>query len=317
MSNIVLTTKCNRKCKYCFADNSSKNHMVFQKTNFITAVDWLASDSSNIVNRIGLIGGEPTKHPKFIEFLDYILSKKMNTIVFTNGMVKNKDTLYDVIKIAGKNKVNHSNHLCFCLNMNETYYRSMNEDVLQEQFLNVLGKVTALSFNIFEPKCDLNFLIEIINKYKMLRTIRLGLAVPLKNKNKFLSPSEYNFVGKKITNFIKTLKNQNIKVDFDCGFTKCMFTEDQLSVINSGPVKTMSFDCGPIIDIYSNLEITNCYPLAKEFKVKLKDFSNYRELHTYWKEKILKLDPMYKKCYSCTDFNNGCNGGCKAHKLYG
>lgn len=80
MSNIILTTNCNRKCPYCFAKDNISRPMQFNMKNFIKAVDWLSKDTTAI-NRVGFLSGEPTTHPNFFEFLSYTLSKKLISLI--------------------------------------------------------------------------------------------------------------------------------------------------------------------------------------------------------------------------------------------
>lgn len=317
MSNIVLTTKCPRRCKYCFAKDNQDNPMEFQMGNFVKAIEWLSNDK-NIVGRVGLLGGEPTAHPKFIDFLDYVLSKKINTTVFTNGMIEKEETLFKIIDIAKKNKVKHVDHLCFCINVNEQKYRGDKEQRLQEQFLKILGRVSVPSFNIFEESCNFDFLVDLINKYNMVRNIRFGLAAPLGNRNKFMSPSGYKTIAEKLTNFTAIRKKQNIKMGTDCGFPRCMFTQKQIDIILNGPLETLSFDCGPSIDIYPDLTITHCFPTSRIKKVKMKDYKTYAELYHKWEKEMKQEKPLYDDCLTCVWFlNNECSGGCKAHRIYG
>ena len=317
MSNIVMTTECNRNCPYCFASNSVKNHMVFQKTNFKKAIDWIAEDNTGLVSRIGIIGGEPTKHPRFAEFLGYVLSKKLNTIVFTNGMLSDS-IIFSIVDTAVENKVSHSNQLSFCINLNEPKFSSDSESRLQGKFLSILGKVTSVSFNIYRNNFDPYFIIDTIQKYNMVRNIRLGLAMPLGNKNKYLPPNSYVEVAERIVEFLKVASDNGITTDFDCGFVKCMFSEQQLESLYNSSVKTLSFDCGPSIDIYPNLEATGCYPLAHALRENISNFKSYRELHKYWQKEISLMSPTYEKCASCMDYTyNRCHGGCKAHNING
>ena len=316
MSNIILTTDCQRKCKYCFAKDNIDKPMSFQMGNFIKTVDWLTKDN-NITNRVGLLGGEPTLHPRFIEFLDYLLSKKLNTLIFTNGMVEEKDIL-EIVKIANKNKVKHMDHLCFCVNVNEEKYRSQKEQRLQTQFLKILGRVSVPSFNIFEENCDFGFLVDLINKYNTVRNIRFGLASPLGNRNNFMELDGYKAIGDKLTEFTSIRKKHKIKIGLDCGFPKCMFTEEQRKLIIDSPVDNFSFGCGPSIDIYPDLTVASCYPLSRIKKVKMEDWPSYNELFQHLGNEVEELEPIYNKCYDCDWFaDHSCSGGCKAHKING
>lgn len=318
MSNIILTTECQRKCKYCFAKDNQDAPMKFEMDNFIKAVDWLVGPLDCNIERIGLLGGEPTTHPEFINFLDYTLSKRINTNVFTNAMIEDEHLIFDIIKTAQKNEVKHSDNLNFCVNVNEDKYRSRKERRLQTRFLEILGRVSVLSFNIFEPSCNFGFLVDLIKKFHMIPAIRFGLAAPLGNRNKFIEPKYYSEIAEKLTKFSEITKKNKIKIGLDCGFPKCMFTEDQRDTIIDAGVDLFSFDCGPTIDIYPNLEVGCCYPLSRIMKVKIEDFASYHELYEYWEKEIEKLKPIYDKCYECQYYaNRECGGGCKAHRING
>jgi MoaA/NifB/PqqE/SkfB family radical SAM enzyme len=291
--------------------------MKFEIEPFKKVIDWIDT-SNDLTTRVGLLGGEPTLHPKFLEFLDYILSKKLNTVVFTNGMVADRDILLGIIKIAKKNGVRNKENLCFCLNVNERKYRSEKEQHLQTTFLETLGRVTALSFNIFESGCDFGFLVGLIKQYKTLSTIRFGLAAPLGNRNQFLAPKDYGVIANKLTDFAELIKKQDVSMGFDCGFVRCMFTEEQLEKILNSNVEAFSFDCGPSVDIYPNLDITNCYPMSRVLKAKVDDFKTYNEAYGYFKEKLKDYPPIFHRCKFCDLFTSGeCGGGCRAHKANG
>lgn len=317
MSNIILTTECQRKCKYCFAKDNQDAPMKFEIENFKKAIDWLEGENA-FIDRVGLLGGEPTTHPEFINFLDHTLSRRLNTTIFTNAMVEDQQLILDVIKIAQKNEVKHTDNLSFCVNVNEDKYRSRKERRLQTRFLDILGRVSALSFNIFEPDCNFGFLVDLIKRFHMIPAIRFGLAAPLGNRNKFIAPEHYSEIAKKITDFSSLTKKNKIKVGLDCGFPRCMFTDEQRNTILDSGVDLFSFDCGPTIDIYPNLEIGVCYPLSRVMKVKMSDFNNYNELYDYWEKEMDKLKPIYDKCYDCQYYSNReCGGGCKAHRING
>jgi len=315
MSNIILTTECPRKCSYCFAKDNAKTPMNFLMGNFVKAVDWLAREN-DMIQRIGLLGGEPTAHPKFLEFLDYMLSRRLNTLVFTNGMIEEEDVL-KIIEIAAKNGIKHSDHLCFCVNVNEAKYRSRKEQRLQTRFLEILGRVSVLSFNIFEDSCDFGFLVDLINQHNMVRNVRFGLAAPLGNRNTFMDPGGYDKIAEKLTQFSAIRKKEDITMGTDCGFPMCMFTEKQRTIIQNSPLEAFSFDCGPTIDVYPNLEVAACYPMSKVLRAKVEDQS-YADLFWKWTKEMNEMEPMYSKCYECDFYKvHTCSGGCKAHKANG
>lgn len=318
MSNIILTTDCQRKCSYCFAKDNHESHIQFNMENFVTAIDWIQKENPYL-ERIGLLGGEPTSHPDFIKFVDYLLSKRLSTIVFTNGMIEDSSFYESIIQTARKNEVRNITDFSFCLNLNEPKYRSKNEERLQDLFLKNLGRVTTMSFNVFEKNFNPNFLFDVIKNYNTAPMIRFGLASPLGNDNNFLDPENFIEVGKKLIDFCGIATDKGLRVSFDCGFTACMFLEnsslDKLKQLN---VDLWLHNCGPTIDIYPNLEVASCFPTSRQLREKMENWINSVSLYDYWDKKLKEVPPIYEKCNSCEYYtSNKCFGGCKAHNING
>mgnify|MGYP003313974964 CR=1 FL=1 len=70
MANIAILNYCNLKCEYCFADD-----MIQEESTSIIIEDYqriLEFLSRGPQNYVGIIGGEPTLHPEFIEIASHI-----------------------------------------------------------------------------------------------------------------------------------------------------------------------------------------------------------------------------------------------------
>ncbi|MCK4269460.1 MAG: radical SAM protein, partial [Methanogenium sp.] len=86
MSNLLITSKCNRKCSFCFARQrltSNKENSNISRENIRKV---MAFNKASGINQLRLLGGEPSVHPEFIDIVDEALSKKFHVHVFTNGM---------------------------------------------------------------------------------------------------------------------------------------------------------------------------------------------------------------------------------------
>jgi radical SAM protein with 4Fe4S-binding SPASM domain len=315
MSNIILTTNCNRKCSYCFAKDNLNSPMHFNINDFIKVVNWLEKNKRSIY-RIGFLGGEPTTHPNFTDFLSYTLSKRLNTLIFTNGVIEDDSFYNNVLNIAFKYGVKNSSDLGFLVNVNEEKIRSEKETFLQKRFFKEFGRVSTLSFNIFEESFNPMFLLDIIQKYSMKRSIRLGIAAPLGNSNKYLDTKFYKIAAKKIIELGNEATKKDIAIGFDCGFVRCMFSDEDMKQIEGIKKENIVFDCGPIIDIYPNLEITNCYPLSRKERFSIEDYS-YSEIQEKFRTIIRNMSNIFEECDSCNFYlSKECDGGCKAHKAY-
>lgn len=290
--------------------------MQFTMDNFVKVITWLEKEK-DIIHRIALLGGEPTLHPEFIDFIEYLLPKKLGVLVFTNGMVNDKNFYTNLISVAKKNNVRNFPELGFCVNINEPKYTNENENKLQNTFFTLLGKVSSLSFNIFESSFDPYFLIDTIVKYKLIKNIRLVISYPSSNKNVYLDSNYYSEVGMKIIEFIRVAKKYKIFINFDCGFVRCMFTENNLLELKYLKNSNIIFDCNPVLDIHPNLDITCCYSTANFFKENVLECDLYSTVFCNFKKKLETIKPIYENCLICKNLMINCDGGCRGHKIYG
>jgi radical SAM protein with 4Fe4S-binding SPASM domain len=305
MANLILTTKCQRKCPYCFAKDDRGTNLNFGMVNFKKAVKFIETGFRGV----NLLGGEPTLHKHFIRILDYLINKDFLVQVFTNGMCS-PETLHNIRDLLEKTAL-RKDQLSFALNINDYRYRSDSETESQKLFLKVLGKYTYLSFTIQDEDTNLIFLHDIIDRYGLQPTIRLGLALPIFNSNnKHLPIDSY---GKAANNIIELSDNSpGTSIIFDCGFPLCMFSLNELGRLNQNKENNFDFSCGQPIDIYPDLSVINCYPLSKVYKTHINKFNTIEELRKDLEANLMTAHGIFgKKCTDCTFFGRVCFGGCK------
>ena len=167
----------------------------------------------------------------------------------------------------------------------------------------------------------MDFLLDYIVDYGLGRHIRLGLAHPIPGaKNMFIAPTDFASVKEILMkNFFK-MAQLSIVPGFDCGFPLCMFNDEELGKIFKYSLGQMSFQCGPAIDIGTDLSCWSCFPLSDFNKKSLFDFNSFRELHEFYEAKIQEVRREVKGIYlECDDCDNNkfglCSGGCLAHIL--
>jgi molybdenum cofactor biosynthesis enzyme MoaA len=83
MANIILNGNCNRKCVYCFSGLKERKDSQLSLDNLTFICDFFARSKKRKIN---ILGGEPTLHPRFDIFLEYLISRGLVIHVFTNGM---------------------------------------------------------------------------------------------------------------------------------------------------------------------------------------------------------------------------------------
>lgn len=305
MANLILTTDCQRKCAYCFAQEDKNKNMSFTMEDFNTAMQFVSTGP----RFINLLGGEPTLNKYFIEMLYSVIKNDFTVQVFTNGMVHD-DILNNIIELLN-NVVLKKDQLYFAININEEKYRANEENKLQDKFLRTFGNLVYPSFTIQDKNTNLLFIKDFINKYNLDPTIRLGMAMPVKpGNNKYIMMEDY----KEVAQDIITLSNNSdgIKIILDCGFPLCMFTLEEINELNKNKENDFAYVCGQPLDIYPDLTFTNCYPLSQVYKGKISDYKDINSLYLFLMKHFIAPFGIYgSTCTECSFFRKVCSGGCK------
>ncbi|MBI2898646.1 MAG: radical SAM protein [Planctomycetes bacterium] len=81
---VEITDHCNLECPICLVENRNGTHM--SREDFVAILDGLVAKEGEI-DTVNLSGGEPTLHPRFLEFLDLARRPGIGRIsVSTNGL---------------------------------------------------------------------------------------------------------------------------------------------------------------------------------------------------------------------------------------
>lgn len=307
MANIFLTSKCNLKCPYCFADEFvNKEFSEFSIENFKKVVEFIKTKSDE---RIGLIGGEPTLHPNFRDFIK-ILNEDENikdVIIFTNGL--------EIDKYIKDIKAEKFNILINCnspSDMGNINFKKL-QDNLNLGKEELKGKI-FLGINLYSNETDYNYIFELL-KIMDLHQLRFSSAIPNVSKEntkdilqsfKDIKPYVFQF-------FKDCIKNEIVPTN-DCNsFPDCFYTlEDkkvliQLSLIakkyNIIPDTISScHSCNPVIDILPDLNAVRCFSMSKYMKAPISNFKNIENLRKYFFNKIdnfARVTYVSKDCDEC------------------
>lgn len=168
--SIVVTSTCNLKCKYCFADYVHKNsHKTMSLTVFKDAIDFILSKYPKGINNVTIFGGEPLLAFQVIkEGLKYYFKKcdelsleKGKIGIVTNGTIIN----HEIIEfLNGYDNISMTISLDGCKEIND-FARIDNKSV---------GVYDKVSKNIRDNLDKMDFITNIevtlnkehVNKYK-------------------------------------------------------------------------------------------------------------------------------------------------------
>ena len=316
MTNLIVSRRCNQRCAYCFAEDelSAAREKTSRQADFIPMevfeqrLDYL--DRSGIT-QARFLGGEPTLHPRFAELVHRARARNKTVVVFSNGLMPDAslEALLDLPDECGGVIMNVTN-------MGDA---DKTDSTLRRKYvLTQLGVKAQPGCTIYRTDQDLDFLIGLIIDCACKRAIRVGLAQPVMDgRNQYLPTRDYQKVGERLYQFAIRAAREGIKIELDCGFVRCMFSEKTLAGLeerNAG----LGWHCNPIIDIDVDGKAFHCFPLAGKYWSNLQLVDTASSLREAFLQRTMpyRQAGIYKACSSCSyKINQVCSGGCLANTI--
>ncbi len=316
MANIVLTSRCNLSCEYCFAHELTESDAGdIRMKDFMEILDFAGADGE-----IGLIGGEPLLHKQINEFISVLNGRYdiRRVLLFTNGIFLDK---LDVSLLYPKTSV--------LVNVNsageigEIAFEKMKKGIAALIAYLPKHRIT-LGVNIYKENQNFDDLVSLIKEFDLKR-IRISVVIP---KDKSEGAFKYFARMKKtLLSLVKVLKKLGACPAYDCNaIPECVYTEKEKALLESLPYEN-EFEkriftgnasvCAPIVDIYPDKTAARCFGMS-EYKVKIDDFKNINDLKNHF---FMALDTRLvhksskSECEGC--YKNkvfGCFGGCLCYK---
>ena len=302
--NVLLNNYCNLKCEYCFANdvlNDSNENMTM--ANFKKVLDF--SIKSN-VDGVRLIGGEPTLHPQFLNFI--MEAGRRDEIrhvhVFTNGTF-GEEIAYALKLLAQRKRVS------LLINYNHPMYLTAKQNENIQNNLKMLSGVVdlRLGINIYQEDQDYEYLIDDCIKYG-IKSVRWSLVVP--NTTDKASESINAYFKRHfplIKRFIKDCVDNGLDPYVDCNNIPICMMDDEyiryLSMVSPQNLKTSH--CNPVIDVKPNLDVFRCFVMSDETDCykKLDEFKDMRDIDEYFKRNIdnhYNGKPLLNACTQCPSY---------------
>ena len=317
MPNIILTEYCNLKCPYCFASKMIEEKTDDTKNISLEQLDvilkWLLSSTTSI-ERIGLIGGEPTLHPQFKEILGKINSfnefTNTSSIIFTNGI-----NLGEFLPVIGPN-------MSILINVNKLtgiFLNKLNTILNEINYLNwfKIDKV-ILGCNLYQSENTYSYFWNIVDKYPDISRIRMSITAP--NSKELKSNKELYYTKMKpiLLEFLEETKKRKIKIEYDCNqIPLCLLNDEEQNLIN----QLGKFDnfCDPVIDITPDFKATCCFGVY-DTPIQCNNFNNIEELFRYFKNQMVirTINNNTSMCKDCKKLQLAqCQGGCLSFSSIG
>jgi hypothetical protein len=313
MPNIIINQNCVRSCPYCFASNYMKADDAFMSwENFLYCIDFTQAAG---VKAVSILGGEPSLHPHFLEFIEYALNRMEHVSVFTSGILP-PGMPEEMAKLLSKKEFYR--RITLVCNVNEPRITPPREWERVVDFFSHVGQAVVQSFNIYRLDFNLESLFQNIIRYGLRRRIRLSLAHPIfGRKNQHIHPAQYPAVVGRLADSLPAFEAIKTLPTLDCGFPICAFSDSDLGHFAKAGA-TFHWTCAPVIDIGPDLSVWPCFPLFAYNKQSLLDFNSLQELNDFFVRLVQGETRgntgIYEECDGCTLIQRElCTGGCLAN----
>jgi molybdenum cofactor biosynthesis enzyme MoaA len=267
----------------------------------------------NPTDKIGIIGGEPTLHPNFIDIIKITkeASKNKPISLYTNGIELKK-----FLPFLDKTKI--------LLNYNNPKDMSNKQYIKLQDTLDTIhklgwfaNKTVTIGCNIHLNDTNYDYIWNAVRKYS-LSEIRCSVVSPggiykqwRNNKNQYFIKLKPIFL-----NFCQNALIYNCKLVLDCSYIPlCYFDKTEMEIISSSCVLTAcENNCPTVIDFTTDGKVTSCF--GAYYPIEFFEFNNTQELSFYlfnnYKLNLIENNNQ-GKCLNCNlHQNKQCQGGCLA-----
>jgi radical SAM protein with 4Fe4S-binding SPASM domain len=307
MANLMLTHKCTLKCNFCFAldlpPQKATSESNVSPEAFEAYVDFL--DRSGL-QEVRLLGGEPTLHQEFVRFVRYAHHMGKKVIVFSNGLIP-APALRALIEIPTER--------CTVM-INVTSGENL-QKVRRRQIsvMRQLGPRACPGYTIsYVADCDLTSILDLIDESACQRSLRIALAQPARGKNIYIHPKQYRVLAPRIVTLAVDAYRRGVCLEFDCGFVRCMFSEEELESLRQSGV-SLTWHCSPVIDFDIDGSVFPCFALSGQLRIANGFMRNAESLRQEFQEAlaVLRVAGIFPQCSTCDGrVTQQCSGGCLA-----
>lgn len=319
-----LTTNrsCNNRCDWCYARKVLNPLQVMSLEDAKLAVDMLQEHG---VQKIVLIGGEPTVYPHLIELIGYISKKGIVVSLATNGRkFENYEFAKKVID-AGVGGINIS----LKATSEEEYLRNTHQHGLEEALkgvrnLKLLGFEPVVSYVIVDDsKKDFNKLVELMKKENISKVI-LQFVKPALELNERDDIMDITAMGEFVEYIYGVISQTEIDYTLEVSFPICLIKEEILEkLIGEGRIVTCChIQRGNGIIFDTDFKVLPCNHFAEyPFSDKPIDLASENAIDDLWETEDVQEFRKVAKCYpsiKCKMCNlwDICGGGCFTRWFY-
>ncbi len=283
---VYITEACNARCVNCF-NRENRNNQFMDIEHFSRLCKYL---HENGCRQIKIMGGEPTIHPLFMDFMKIAQDCFECVSLFTNAI---SDSLFDF-----------SPRQSDIITYNFKFSRILNEKRLLLDYPGIRNLEIQIT-----PTTKIDKIIDEIIRVTRLATDRIRPCLTLD------CTSDIFFHKKAIIPIYETVWQTGINNGFLMGqdhlIPICFLAGSKIPMLQKG--SNCSIDCAGLIDSNYNLRFCNQYseiliPIFKDDD----SIISIEEFDEALGNKYKRLSDVIKKkgCSKCSFYGIYCNGGC-------
>lgn len=309
MANQIITNYCNADCAFCFAADSRSRMLKngSRQMDETEVREWLDFTVKAGITELRLLGGEPTIHPNFADFVKVGCDAGCSILVFSNGVMPD----------AARNALAALDpEVCtVVVNMNAAIRDG--DAARRRDTLEMLGPRVTPGMTLMSPDFLFQGCIAVIEAFGTRKAIRIGISNPTwRGNNDALHPKRYRAIGHALFEKSFLTAKYGISLEADCGFVRCMFGNDFEKLADNG-FKYVS-KCSPVLDLCTGGKILPCFGLSNLMSADRGDFTDAGAAYAWFTEKLKpwRQVGIYPECTDCPLFETEeCCGGCLAARL--
>jgi MoaA/NifB/PqqE/SkfB family radical SAM enzyme len=273
------------------------------KGNFLYSLNLLRKSGEETIK---IMGGEPTLHPKFKEYINIIANRGFlkNILIFTNGAYDDK--LNEVFKEESKRK-----RITLLINFNNE--NDIGSDIYNKVVRNIksVNKMKnvfiTLGLNLYDKNQRYDYFLDMAEDIDGKDdTFRWSVTVS-NNGYKKNNPEEY-FIEMRdiVVDFLKDVNSRGLGGNLDSNnFPPCFFSSD-----NRRELEKLDYDvvhdvlnprkCEPVIDVKPNLDVIRCF-VFKNPVLNLMGYDNISQIERDFKSEVDDKfnKAVFEKCKKC------------------
>lgn len=307
-----ITLRCNmyNLCKYCYLkEERNRTATDMDCMDFEKILGWFRTLH---VDEIILLGGEPTTHPFFSDFIETASKKKISTRVFTNGTYGDETS---PLFFNG----NSITEIFFHYDPNYLKLSEKTKDVFLHNLASASksGKKIWLRWNIDQPDADVSSVIELANQYST--SIGYSITVPTAASSRIPIKEIKNY-SDVLIELIRSAKKNKIEIEPARAMPLCAFTPEQLKFLKENG--NLQGTCNAINDltVRTDLSLQLCSITHDIHTERIASAADLQEKIAFLKKEEIKIrkKPAVPECKECAHFAaDECQGGCFGYKLFG